>query len=773
VAATLISTALICAGSLLVGQAVCRLAGYTRFTWIAPAVGLSVLILVASTALHLPGRSATTAALCLLLAVAGAVLLVRDRRLRPSLGAVLIGLPTLLAALIPFAANGRFGVLGWSFDNDMASHLLWADAYRSQAIAAINPLPPGYPLGPHALVASVAQGLGIGVDDAFTGFQISVLVLIAWSTLAVLGRVAWWGRVIVATLTATVYMVASYYGEGAFKETTEALLVLAFALGLRELLLARRWAPLSFIPLALILAGSVATYSYTGLIWPAATLGLLLAVWALRAGLGWRATRRRVRELVAGGPRRLLPLALALVVCVVVLIPELPRLVHFFEQTNTGGVFNAIPKNELGNLPHKLSPWQVFGIWLSPDFRFVTLNQLHQGLWSAVSVAAGLFGLVWWVARRDVVLPAAVVASFVVYAVADRSQSPYVVAKALVIISPLLVLLAGRALLDRDTPPPLGGEMRLLSIGLAALLFFGLGKSSYEALRFAVVGSKTHQHELAAFRPLLKGKRVLNLGYDDFVYWELNDARIEQPNGGTGPTRTPSLSVPVELRPEKKSQLGYSFDLDSLEPASYDEFEYVLASRDGRLSSPPSNLVLVAHTHDYDLFHRVGPTPRRRILAEGHDPGAVLDCHTPAGRRIASLGGLAATREAPILLPLPVLAPGARFAWVENLPAGRWQLTLPYVSPQPLTLGVLGHRFGLPATLDRLDDPGTGWPAGEIVLPKAAAVSFTLSVDSALILGLNQPVYPVELAATRAGGDRLVPLRKACGAYVDWYLSRK
>ncbi|HWX74608.1 MAG TPA: hypothetical protein VNZ05_04830 [Solirubrobacteraceae bacterium] len=771
--ATLITTALICAGSLLVGQAVCRLAGYERFTWIAPAVGFSVLMLLASTALHLPGRSATTAVLCLLLALAGAALLLRDGRARPSLGGVLLGLPALLAALIPFAANGRFGVLGWSFDNDMASHLLWADAYRSQAIAAINPLPPGYPLGPHALVASVAQGLGIGVDDAFTGLQISVLVLIAWTSLAVLGRLAWWGRAVVATLTATTYMLASYYGEGAFKETIEALLVLAFALGLRELLAARRWAPLSFIPLALILAGSVANYSYTGLIWPAATLALLLALWGASAALSWRATRRRLREFLAGGPRRLLPLALAAVVGVVVLIPELPRLVHFFEQTNTGGVFNAIPKNDLGNLPHKLSPWQVFGIWLSPDFRFVTLNQLHQGLWTAVAVAAVLVGLVWWVARRDLVLPAAVVASFVVYAIADRSQSPYVVAKALVIISPLLVLLAGRALLDRDTPPLPRGEMRLFSLGLAALLVFGLGKSSYEALRFAVVGSKAHQHELATFRPLVNGKRVLNLGYDDFVYWELNDARIEQPKGGTGPTRVPSLSALVKLRPEKASQLGYSFDFDSLDPASYEEFEYVIAPRDGRLSSPPSNLVLIARTRDYNLFHRVGPTPRRRILNEGYNPGAVLDCHTPAGRHIASERGIAAVRESPILLALPALAPGSRFSFSESLPAGRWQLTIPYVSPQPLTLSALGHSFHLPATLDRLDNPGTGWPAGEIVLAKAAPVSFTISVDSAPILGLNQPVYLTELAATRAESDRLIALRQACGAYVDWYLPSK
>src|SRR5271167_2733636 len=154
--ATLASAALVCAGSVLVGQGICRLAGYRHWTWISPAVGFCALMLVATAALHLPGRSATTAVLCLGLAILGGALMVREPRLRPPVGGLLAGVPAGFAALIPFAANGRFGTFGWSFYNDMSVHLLWAEAYRSQAVAAINALPASYPLGPHALVATVA-----------------------------------------------------------------------------------------------------------------------------------------------------------------------------------------------------------------------------------------------------------------------------------------------------------------------------------------------------------------------------------------------------------------------------------------------------------------------------------------------------------------------------------------------------------------------------------------------------------------------------------------
>ena len=61
-------------------------------------------------------------------------------------------------------------------------------------------------------------------------------------------------------------MVASYFAQGAFKETMQALFVLAFVLALREAARNPAWRelPLRFVPAALIAVGSVYAYSYPG-----------------------------------------------------------------------------------------------------------------------------------------------------------------------------------------------------------------------------------------------------------------------------------------------------------------------------------------------------------------------------------------------------------------------------------------------------------------------------------------------------------------------------
>ena len=57
----LFSAAMTCLGSLILGQAVLALCGARRWSWLAPAVGVAVMILLAVPAIHLPGRSATVA----------------------------------------------------------------------------------------------------------------------------------------------------------------------------------------------------------------------------------------------------------------------------------------------------------------------------------------------------------------------------------------------------------------------------------------------------------------------------------------------------------------------------------------------------------------------------------------------------------------------------------------------------------------------------------------------------------------------------------------
>jgi hypothetical protein len=234
VLAVIVAATLTCAGALVLGQTACRLCGARSWSFLAPPVGLALLMLVSVTAIHVPGH-ATTVAVLLLLVLAGLVLLIREPALRPRPSVLLCAAPVFLFALLPFVANGRVGILGVSFDNDMQSHLLWAEAIRSPAVAKVAPLDAAYSLGPHALTAVLAQGTGIRVDYVFTGVTMAALILLAWTALGPLRRVGWPGRAFVATMTATTFLVAGYYGQGSFKEIMQAMFVLGFALGVQEL----------------------------------------------------------------------------------------------------------------------------------------------------------------------------------------------------------------------------------------------------------------------------------------------------------------------------------------------------------------------------------------------------------------------------------------------------------------------------------------------------------------------------------------------------------
>jgi hypothetical protein len=106
-----------------------------------------------------------------------------------------------------------------------------------------------------------------------------------------------------------------------------------------------------------------------------------------------------------------------------------------------------------------------------------------------------------------------------------------------------------------------------------------------------------------------------------------------------------------------------------------------------------------------------------------------------------------------------------------RLPPGRWDLSLPYASPQDVTVRLPGLRATLPASLDR---PGPSWYVGSITVPAGAPpMRLTISIAAPaprLLRSEMHVAYLGNLLATRADvARRTVPLSHACGRYVDWY----
>ncbi len=78
-------------------------------------------------------------------------------------------------------------------------------------------------------------------------------------------------------------------------------------------------------------------------------------------------------------------------------------------------------------------------------------------LGEALGLAALAYGLAWWLRRGERAVPAALAAAAVLFAYAHFAGTPYQAAKAIVIASPLAMLIAARALLSAEPLIELGG----------------------------------------------------------------------------------------------------------------------------------------------------------------------------------------------------------------------------------------------------------------------------------------------------------------------------
>lgn len=749
----IVSAALVCAGAVLVGQLALRLCGALEWSWSAPAVGIAVLMLAGMPALKLPGGTVTTAVVLGALLVAGIVHAVRAPEQRMPLTGLLAGAPVLLAALVPFAGAGRAGTLGVTFNNDMASHLLWAEGIRSDQVAGVNELTDDYPLGPHALVATLSEALGARMDLVFAGLLVAIPVLLGWTALGAMRSPRLVPRGALALVVGMPFLVAGYYGQGSFKELLLALLALALALMLQRGLLPTfgRW-----VPPGLLFAGVLSEYSAPGLAWMLAVLGVWVAG-SLAIDV-WRRGSARNALLVAR--ESVLPVLAACGVVLVLLIPQIARIARFIGN-NAGTNVGGFDDSSLGNLVARIPFWPAFGVWDQPDYRLPMIDAFETGMWTAFVLGLAVFGALWCMRRGQWLIPLSAALLIAIWVLSDRTQSPYSAAKALMVLAPLLMLLAALPLLDRDAEaerrelPP---WWRWVAPLLALVLVVKIGLSSWHALRIAPVGPTAHLQELRELRDEagLRGERVLFLGNDDFVRWEMAGVLM---NGPVISHQT------LDTRPEKPFVYGQSLDFDSLPPAKYNEYGWVIAPRDAASSAVPDGLRLQRRTGTFDLYRRVGRVPDRRVLREGDQPGAILRCSTRAGRRVLRAGGLAGIREAPVGVALPTLEPGASASVELPLTRGRWDLVMPYVSARPLTVEVRGETRKLPANLDR---PGVRLPVGTVDVTEQGPLRVTVSSDETPATPRAATAYPTAAIAVRRGTARTVPVAEACGKYVDW-----
>ncbi len=535
---TYASFSLILGLSALCGQAVFAACGRRTWSRLAPAVGLATLLAVAWATVRLPGRG-TAAALTLVVFGTAAALVLRGRlvdlprALRPG---VPLGLAAVVVGSLPFVVEMRFGILGTGLNPDMSQHLFAADRLAHGGVERL--VSEGYPLGPHALVVAISS-LGASPVHAFDGLQLAVAVSTCLAALALLEPLTPWRRIAGALAVGYAYLLAAYFVQGAFKETIEALFVLAFAIALGELergSAAAREGPrqLAALPLAALAIGAVYAYSFPGLLWLAAALG----VWAV-AELARHADA--VAALRGAAPAALVALgALAIAIA-----PETGRMADFasFETFDPDGA-------GLGNLFNRLSPLQALGIWPSGDFRVEpgdgSVPAVVFYLGAALGAAALGYGLWWAVRRRELALPAALAGGAALWLYTLLAGTPYQEAKALVLLTPLVAMISIRGLLAGSAPT-----------AAAVAFLFAAGGSSVLALANGPVGPSGYSPALAELRGELGArstfvfaprKLIDEVHGTDYLNWELRGNRLCLRRLEEGAAEAPAGSSTLRVR---------------------------------------------------------------------------------------------------------------------------------------------------------------------------------------------------------------------------------
>jgi hypothetical protein len=769
------SAAAILLASLLLGRALLHLVGRTTATWLSGAVGFAALTVASPLLIRLPGRGGTLAVVLAIAVLASIYYLWRgrERRERTAPGVPLAVIAVVVAAAsLPFAFNERDGVLGEGvYTNDQAAQLYWTDWLQHDVGPEPSAVRFGYPTGPQAVAAATAETTGASLLDAFNGLLVAIPVLTALAALAALDELSPGRRALAASMAGLPYLGASFLAQSAFKETAMAMLVLAFAVTLTGVRRGSARAgphPVRAMAVALIVlaAAGLFVYSLPGLVWFAIAVPIWLALELATGGL--RVDLVALRGAVRRHRRALAIVAIALAAVVAFSAAQLSGFV---------GKVGTV-QGSAGRLSSPVFPGEALGVWPEGDFRIVRGEV--SGAYPAVALGLLVAAIGAFAAfrRREWGLIAMGVTAVIVYAGARVFASIYVEAKALAVMSPLVVLVALRALLapPRSAGRSLPGIVTTARYVLGGVALAAFAASTFLALRATPIGFDQRGRELESLAGLVQGRSVVFLGVDRFAAYWLRGTLVRSPGGYVPPE--------VKARPKKVWQQGLAMDFDTLASRRLDDFDYAITTRSGYQSTAPPNFRVVAKTSSYVLWRRSGVTPPLGVIDVDGTPGRVLDCATPEGRTVARRGGTATVLHRPVRGGPGAWSRGSGFdapgsaTQTLRLARGVWRLSLQYQSQVPLRVSAPGiaGQVELPPSLDGMylthHGQGAFWSAGELRANGRGPVTVTVTAArrSGLqgALGVRRQVWLGTLAATRSG-SRQLPLRRSCRRYVDHF----
>jgi hypothetical protein len=442
----------------------------------------------------------------------------------------------------------------------------------------------GYPSGADTLFGGSALLLRLPLIWAFQPFNGFVLALgagpawllarsaglrRAWATLAALS----------ATLAALVY---GYELIGSIKELTAVAMLLTLgALAVVH----RRWltrAPNRMLPCALALAAGVSALGVGFGAWALAVAAVLLAVLVgeLRAR---RCTARRAVATVLAG-------------ALVLFLAALPTWMHVSASLNVAQ--NIASTANPGNLHAPLKWTQAFGIWLRGSYR-QSPSGAALGATDALIAIAGaacLLGALQLLRLRRFALASWIALTLLAWLVLDRTATTWIDAKALVLSSPLVVLLAwaGVAALLRPRDARVRRAAWLGGALLALALAGGTLASDVAQYHSSNLAPTARYEELRSLNERFARRGpTLFTDFDEYSMYALRDLDVSGPDFVYPPRRgdlARGYGEPVEL------------DRDS--PQALRPYRLIVTRRDPSTAPPPAAYALAWQGAYYQVWAR-------------------------------------------------------------------------------------------------------------------------------------------------------------------------
>ncbi len=611
--------ALLCLG---VGLAVDRCAGRFLPLALVPSVGAAALIALSQLSTWIVALAPATPYLMLALALLGFALAHRREllgRLRTRRWLLLVPLLAYLLALAPVLLAGSASFSSFMALSDSAVHMIGADylIHHGQSYGHLDLqssygqfieayFGTGYPSGADTLFGGSALLLGLPLIWGFQPFCGLIFALGSGPAWVIARRCRLRGGwAALAAFTATVpAIVYGYQLIGSVKELVAVVMLLSLGalLAIHPRWLAR--SPRRSIPCALVLAAGVSA------------LGVGFGAWAFAVGAVL------LVALVQGvrGGRIGVPAAWASAAAggLVLLLAAWPTWRHVSQSLHVAQ--NIASTSNSGNLHEPLKWTQAFGVWLRGSYKQEPVGAAGIATYALIGLmlAACLLGMLQLLRLRRFALAGWIALTVLVWIVLSRTATTWVDAKALVLSSPVLVLLAwGGVAAVLGTPPDrggLGGADRRARRSRGAPLA-GLAAALLAlALAGGVLASDLAQYHSSNLAPTARyeelatvGKRFAGRGptlftdFDEYSMYVLRRLDVGGPDF-VYPPRPAAGGLAVAY--------GHPVELDRHLPSALAGYPLIVTRRDPSAESPPAAYALAWQGSYYEVWaRRAGARP--------------------------------------------------------------------------------------------------------------------------------------------------------------------